>query len=484
MSKVFMSRISFSTSSIILLSFSSIFSQNLTNHFVTTNNGWFIASPIIGQETPKNEDAQDHMKFLHNLGEKADELWLRTQNKAELITHLHETFKAIDRNFLNKTIDQIAQNNELLESITEKSYRNVTGFLKIVLAEGGKNSWKLRLHVWQEQEEKEFPHNHKWDFYSKIISGYLLQETYKKADAVCSLQAYPSSNRYSVREPVSLMPILSNGEMPCPCRDDYVLDAKKTSSETVSLDLQSQDRIALGESYLMPYHLIHAINPGRGAISLVFTSRNTTDNSEVFVPLNMLETDLRRHASSFTKDTCMQELLRAQQLINQLQIHPTYLPEVVDQNHHYKNSIPEHLNWRRGIVENPSQKTVVQLSKLVMQKFIVTANGESKLLVGGNKVDSTNDYLFVLFDGTMYASGKDFAQQSNELICHSSFTDYGPVQSAGVLCFDDQGDLINIEAYSGHYKPSVADMEIAKKYLNTIGVNTQQAVLCAYQDRL
>jgi len=458
-----------------------IFTQN--NYFITSHGEWFIASPFIGCNSAQDEQKENYIQFLQDLGEKADELWQRTNEKSQLLINLNEMFKSVDKYFLNNLIEQILQNQELLESITQKSYRNVTGFFKIVLAEGGKKSWKIRLHVWQEQEEKEFPHNHKWDFYSKVISGYLLQETYEKVDDSYGFELLSPLKRYSIAEPVSLMPILPNGQMHCPCRDDYILEAKKISNNNVLLGIKSKEIIALGESYTMPFHLIHAINPGRNAISLVFTSRNTTDNSEVFVPMDMLETDLRRHASSFTKDTLIQELRRAKKLLNQLHIHERYLPEVVDQNHHYKIDTLEDLNWRRDIIENPGQKRVIQLSKQSMQKFLVSAFHDGTLLVGGNIIDSTDDYLFVLYDGKMYASPKDFFQNSDELICHSSFTDYGSVESAGLLSFDDKGTLIKIEAYSGHYTPSLSNMEIAKKYLRSIGVNTQQAVLSTYQDR-
>lgn len=467
-----------------LLSFNVTFIQGQNDYFITKNQEWVIASPVIGQDVSKSEKCQSYIEFLQQVGQKADELWVNTQDKSALINHLRELFETVDRSFLNHLIDQILSDKQSLDLITEKSYKNVTGFLKIVLADGGKNSWKIRLHIWQEQEEKEFPHNHKWDLYSKVITGYLSQEVYEKSEESCSFEPSDFSTRYSVREPVSLMPIPSSGELPCPCRDDYELGVKRTYKDTVSLDVQSKDIIALGESYLMPYHLVHSINPGRGAISLVFTSRNTAENSEVFVPINMLETNLHRHAPSFTQDTLMAELLRAKDLINQLHIHPIYLPEVVDQNHGYKKSTLECFNWRRGILENPSHKKVIQLSKKAMQNFVVSAGQDGKLFVGANAVDNARDYLFVLFEGKMYASVKDFCQQSDELICHSSFTDYGPVASAGVLCFNGQNDVITIEAYSGHYTPSLSHMAIAKEYLNSIGINTDKAVLSAYQDRL
>lgn len=463
--------------------------HQIQESITTQKNGWFISSPLLTSHTRLRGTQHNHtdispIKFLESIGEQAHAIWLRSHHSQESLNALETLFEPIDRDFLYDLIEQIINDDNLLTSIAKASYRNVTGFLKIVLVTGPKqDDWKIRLHVWEQKEEKEFPHNHKWDFYSKIISGYLQQDLYTKD--VCRSNV---TQAHSVRQPASLMPTSESGALPCPCRDNYILNPKDTDAPIVALNHHATDIIGNGESYLMPHDLIHTITPGRGSISLVFTSEKVTDNSDVFVPMEVVNSDLTRYAPSVTAEELKIELRAVQKLLRQLYVHEKYLPEIVNNDHEYylinrNDAIKSSPRWREALHNVAERKIVSQLSKEEVAAYIVEADAHGKLIINGQPVNPTDDYLFVLFNNVMYATPKDFHHERKTLICHTSFTDYGPVDAAGVLRFDAQGNLTTIEAYSGHYCPDLNDMLIAKKHLDTIGVNTNLALLTTYQDR-
>ncbi len=281
-----------------------------SDHHTINKGDWFIIERASGKKSKNDLLAHDSslLGTLNGMGEAADTLWESSEDSAHLIESLYSTFKSVDGKFLIKLIDQVLADENIFEGVRKASYKNVTGFLKVVFVDRG---WKVRLHVWTPKEEKEHPHNHKWNFYSKIISGHLLQELYEILD-----DSPVSSTKYSVREPVSLMPVSEKGEAPCPCRDDFVLTSKYNQLEVVNLEIASKDILLAGQAYLMPYHLIHTIVPSKSAISLVFTSRKVRDNSEVFVAVDNTNADIKRHSPSVTRDELRQELLRVKEVLS------------------------------------------------------------------------------------------------------------------------------------------------------------------------
>lgn len=457
---------------------------------ITKKQEWFISSPLLKSQTRLRGTPQTHtnispITLLQSIGEEAHAIWRQSNHSEESLSALENLFQPIDRDFLYDLIDEIINDDHLLSIAAQASYRNVTGFLKVVLVTGtGQDSWKIRLHVWEQKEEKEFPHNHKWDFYSKIISGYLQQDLYTK-------DTCPSNTpqAHSVRQPVSLMPVSESGILPCPCRDNYILNPKNTDAPIVALNHQATDIIGNGESYLMPHYLIHTITPGRGSISLVFSSEKVTENSDVFVPMDLVNTDLSRYAPSVTSEELKIELRAVQKLLRQLYVHEKYLPEIVNNQHEYydinrNDPIVSNAQWREKLYEKSDRKMVTQLSTNDAARYIVKADTNGNVIINNQPIMPSDDYLFVLFNKIMYATPKDFHHQGKKLLCHTSFTDYGPVDAAGVLRFDTEGNLVTIEAYSGHYCPTLHDMLLAKEHLKTIGINTHLTQLTAYQDRL
>ncbi len=453
---------------------------------VTSMKEWEICTPKHTLHTFVKNSQKGSYQQLQILGEQANLLWSAKskQSKSGMVEDLANIFEIVTPYFMADVIDQILADDELLTQVAAASYRNVTGFLKVVLVANGPKGWKIRLHIWK-QGEKEYAHNHKWDFYSKILTGYLEQNIYEVSDIDIA-----SGVRCKICEPVSLMPVLPTGDLPCPCRDSYSLIEKQQGRAkfgSVYLGFLNRYILGTGESYFMPNHLVHTIAPGKKAITFVFTSDQITDNSEVFVP-DDINVSLQKYAPSITKSELIQELCEIKKNLQGLVVSAKYLPEMIDSEHRYYNkqdAIFSEPNWRSHfLVDAISRGKVLQLSDEHKKDYMVSVSDLGEILVGGILPVKNSQMLFVLIDGVMYASPKDFAHHSDHLICHTSFTDYAPVESAGVLHFDNQSGLKKIEAYSGHYAPTPQNMEIAINYLQQIGYNTSQVLILGYFDRI
>ncbi len=445
---------------------------------------WFIFSPSLRndkEEVIQVSTTKATMKDLQNLGDEADEIWRKEKNDEAKATGIHRVFAHVDRKFIIDILGEISRDENLLSQVVEASYKNATGFLKIVLLTGGAGSWKIRLHLWEQKEQKEFPHSHKWDFYSKILSGILQQQIYDKENPQSS-----NATTYNVRFPKSLMPILPTGELPCPCRDHYTLASNPAGASFSNLSLGEKTFLVEGESYFMSNSLVHTIDPGMDAISLVFTSRTKTEVSEVFTPIYLSGDDYIRNAPSASKEELIEELERAKKILSRLHIHKNYLPEAANLNHcHFgpKDSIFENENWRSEINKNCTGSIVKQLSNLSLQEYEVNLGLNQTVWIGNQLANTMSPYLFVLLNQHMYAAPKDFHHLERETICHVSFVNYAPVDSAGVLHFNENGTLKSIEAYSGHYRPSLSDMIPAKEYLKSIGVSIDNLNEVLHKDR-
>ncbi|MEI6805719.1 MAG: hypothetical protein WCK49_04340 [Myxococcaceae bacterium] len=454
------------------------------NAALTTKDGWAIFSP--DPHLAQDQDALPpyaSYQTLIRLGENAHHYWKLHSSPNDLAEGLDQIFSPVTPSFISKIIDEILESDELLEEITKASYKNVTGFLKIVIAQGGKNSWKLRLHIW-EQGEKEYPHSHKWDFFSKILTGYLIQDIYVKT------AENTGSDDYKICEPVSLMPLLPTGEKACPCRDNYTLKEKEMSdllSSRTYLKHKSRDTIGTGESYFMANDLVHTISPGKHAISFVFTSQQVTPNSAVFVPSRANSNDLNKYAPSVSKEELIIEMMLVKKVLSRFRLSNKYLPELVHPTHRYFNrngGLLRQQNWRLSLppASEPGPR-VAQLSDEEKKECEVRPDSFGNIEIGNKQIDSRKKYLFVLVDNKMHASPKDFSHQADRLVCHTSFTDYAPVDAAGLLRFDENGNLVELEAYSGHYEPSVSSMLSAYQYLESIGVNVAKIKIVNFQDK-
>ena len=258
------------------------------------------------KDTVAQQNHQSHQSaymYLEDLGRQAHSYWLQQTQLEDKITFYHELFSTVNAAFLISVIDEILKSDEIITRITQTSYKNITGFLKIVLVSSDKESWKLRLHIWQEDGIEDL-HNHKWDFYSKIIQGTIIQDTYTIANNYIDRK---NSQKYSIREPISLMPQDVHGKKPCPCRDLYSL---KSSNNFAYLYKSSSTIISENFSYYMPYDLIHTIKPSQDAVTFVFTSEQVQENSNVFLLNSQYQKmEIQRYAPSITKQEIQAALI-------------------------------------------------------------------------------------------------------------------------------------------------------------------------------
>ena len=109
--------------------------------------------------TPTQLDAVHFPEATHDLVDDPYERLLmlgdlaqqHIQNSGQDPMGLDVLFRDITPQFIVQVIDQILGNDKLLERVTEASYYNATGFLKIVLITGGADQeYKIRLHVWNQ----------------------------------------------------------------------------------------------------------------------------------------------------------------------------------------------------------------------------------------------------------------------------------------------------------------------------------------------
>ncbi|WP_405091658.1 hypothetical protein OG767_00275 [Micromonospora sp. NBC_01392] len=94
---------------------------------------------------------------------------------------LSERGEAVVRRFSRRDemrylLDGILSDDRQLGEIAARSYYHANSFLKIVLAVGDENAWKLRLHVWHPRSEadslpREDIHSHRWDFTTALLLG-------------------------------------------------------------------------------------------------------------------------------------------------------------------------------------------------------------------------------------------------------------------------------------------------------------------------
>ena len=166
-----------------------------------------------------------------------------------------------------------------------------------------------------------------------------------------------------------------------------------------------------------------------------------------------------------------------------LVVQPKYLPEMVDSAHGYLrlDQVRSEQHWRDqlGLINT---KKVVQLSKAFLVDYRLSVN-EGAVRFGNQPVTAQQDYLFVIFDNQVFLAPKDFHHESPYLICHSSFTDYGPVQSAGVIRFNEAQKVVKVEPYSGHYAPSLENMNIALDIFAAKQLDICNAEIVSFADR-
>lgn len=98
-----------------------------------------------------------------------------------------EVMSPIHRQSMIPILKSILKDEEKLQSIAQKSYRHVTGFIKIVLLEGSPPyGYKFRLHIWWPEKDRDLSmlvvedkHAHKWDIASHMLYGGFEDQLYE-----------------------------------------------------------------------------------------------------------------------------------------------------------------------------------------------------------------------------------------------------------------------------------------------------------------
>lgn len=161
-----------------------------------------------------------------------------------------------------EALQQILDDNELLASIAEKSTIHSNNFSKIVLA--SENGWKLRLHIWEDVDyvQEHEPHNHRWDFYSYILCGNIINEIVEEVN--------------------------DNGTfLKCAAHETKIGQTRVYDKIGIkSLKVVSEDEIEKDECYRMKSDVIHIakIQKNTFTATLFLTSPAKEDVSIVYMP--------------------------------------------------------------------------------------------------------------------------------------------------------------------------------------------------------
>lgn len=94
--------------------------------------------------------------------------------------------RILSRDSAFSMIEAILADDRTLESVAECSYRHSNGFDKITLMSSDDPEFKLRLHVWWPKMSggvsREYVHNHRWWFRSKVLRGNSYVEIFAEQD--------------------------------------------------------------------------------------------------------------------------------------------------------------------------------------------------------------------------------------------------------------------------------------------------------------
>lgn len=207
--------------------------------------------------------------------------------------------------FVARVLREILDNEYLLEEVAAHSYRNVQGFLKVVLVQDQENGWKIRLHRWSRQRQCEAPHSHKWDFYSCILHGTLTQHVYRVVDeqqdqqAPTHMECEPTFTHQQGND--------MSSPMCTTCRGEYSIASPNQHNVTLTAE-DDIIRLHAGDAYFMPHSTVHAVDAQHEALSIVFTYPESHHNSHVYLPLSTDATKQKRSASNVTPAELRREL--------------------------------------------------------------------------------------------------------------------------------------------------------------------------------
>lgn len=168
-------------------------------------------------------------------------------------------------------IQQVLDNPDHLAEIAAQSFAHPNGFDSIPL-ENKHPHYRVRLHVWWPEAAlvTEDVHNHAWDFASRILSGELTFQTYRRADQGTPFFHYP-------------------------WRLGGAFAYDSTQVKTVNLSKVLDACLAEATHYTFDRHELHRVAPvktDRPVSTLVLIGKWQRDGSDVY-------TDEPRHGAGY-----------------------------------------------------------------------------------------------------------------------------------------------------------------------------------------
>ena len=103
---------------------------------------------------------------------------------------------------LSKILDSILADPKKLEQIALKSFGHSTGMERIELASDGQCS--LRLHFWMPGKGESFtedPHDHTYNFSSKVLSGVLVTDLFTQGDEGVNMDMFKIDSQNTQQKP-------------------------------------------------------------------------------------------------------------------------------------------------------------------------------------------------------------------------------------------------------------------------------------------
>lgn len=169
-----------------------------------------------------------------------------------------------------------------------------------------------------------------------------------------------------------------------------------------------------------------------------------------------------------------------------LTMDPSYQIEAMDPEHHWapslnealkeysqknKNINPEFFNWVSS--EKPDLPRVKYLTPLEVQAYKQKIL-PSKIIVNdltGEKHGKGMEMFVMTSLGDFYVNPKRKATKETIGFNHSSFFQGGPISGVGFFHFDENGGLIGVDNFSGHYKPNPSYMINVLQELQSKGID-------------
>lgn len=230
----------------------------------------------IGEQSidPKTLSVADYLRYLEEQGNGTFDLatveqYLTGVLPAEGFLHADQVKKVLDAlsrpDRLQQLVESILRSEEQLAQLAQNSFGHVTGMERIQLARVRGST--LRLHLWMPGSEllTEDPHNHTYNFGSKVLSGPLVTDLFTQSSEGISMDGFEIASQNSEEKPI-----------PTPIGEAYL----EPHSGPSGIILTNRNG-----AYTMPHTTIHRIrqvDPDAPIITLNLRGENVKETSTFF----------------------------------------------------------------------------------------------------------------------------------------------------------------------------------------------------------